>query len=982
MKLRKRFLAAILACAMLLSMVSFSSVLADEPVTNVELTDIDPNTTVGKAVTELVKLGIINGYEDGTFRADNTITRGEVSKIVITFLGQESVAFDSVPSGFADVDTPNHWAKKYIKLAADQKIVNGYEDGTFRADNPVKYTEIVKMLVCTLGYGSIAEDRTIAGSAWYSGYMAIAAEKGILNNASVNNVEDNASRGVVAILVYNCLKVETASTNSSGEVIINTGSTALDDFQGKSKVTGIVTGVQQTGTNSGTTGLSSREITVLVGNEEKIYQVPSGYDTMSILGRRISGYVQGPDDDGDYSITQIAEDRTEVTVVTPNQFDEVNAGSLSYYQNENSSRASKITFDKNMAVIYNGKYDDSFDTDDFADVLSGKIEFICNDGDDDAEVAIVTSYETFVVNNADKQTDPPKVYSKYNAGELTIPYDMSNINFSLTKTGSTAEPETLIKALSEWDVISVVRSKDSASGKSVWNGIITSQKVSGTIKSTEGDDKIEINNKTYELSYSYKNYNGTKPQLQLNDVVTIYLDHEGKIAAAATSTTETNIYLAFMMTAAKQQGVNGLTQVSLYGITGTTKQRTLNLASTVRIDGKTYSTNSGESPLDALLASATLANEGKNAAGVNGATSYSQLIRYTTNKDNEVDMIDTIAPNTSVGDDDLELSASFPHSESAPTLKYTSGGRFMDANGSLVFTVNSATKILEVAYDDFMNVEKMYIRSYSAAFTDGASYRVDAFNMSETKAAQYVISYVGGDFGTASINDRSPLMISTEVSTVTEGDDIVDKATGYAFPGATSTSITSETQGTLKDDLARGDLFRYALSNGKVVEIQKLLDFGKDKPAILNPATGADITAPITSEDEAEAADLAKAARSFMIDDVDRDETTTYGRFVFGTVMGIDLDTKEIMLTPTTKDDACGIQAAHEETFDVGSAKIFLYDYSAAKDTNMVVADTQLDNIRSYKTLADSNADTNEASQVLIYYTQSYSVKAVIIFKY
>jgi len=117
MKLRKRFLAALVAVAMLVTMVPFGAVFANETADTtaamVELKDIDANTTVGKAVGELVKLGIINGYPDGTFRADNTISRGEIAKIIITFLGQESVAFDTIPSGFADVDEANHCEEVY-----------------------------------------------------------------------------------------------------------------------------------------------------------------------------------------------------------------------------------------------------------------------------------------------------------------------------------------------------------------------------------------------------------------------------------------------------------------------------------------------------------------------------------------------------------------------------------------------------------------------------------------------------------------------------------------------------------------------------------------------------------------------------------------------------------------------------------------------------------------------------------------------------
>ena len=136
MKMYTKWMAAVLTVVMLLTLMPVGIFAADEAAAPVKLSDIDENTTAGQAVTELVKLGIINGYEDGTFRPDNTITRGEIAKIIITFMNLQGAAYDTVPSGFPDVDSVNHWAKKYIKLAADQKIVNGYPDGTFLPDAP------------------------------------------------------------------------------------------------------------------------------------------------------------------------------------------------------------------------------------------------------------------------------------------------------------------------------------------------------------------------------------------------------------------------------------------------------------------------------------------------------------------------------------------------------------------------------------------------------------------------------------------------------------------------------------------------------------------------------------------------------------------------------------------------------------------------------------------------------------------------------
>ncbi len=979
MKMRKRFLAAFMAIAMLLTLVPFSA-MAEGETAEVKLSDIDANTTVGKAVNELVKLKIINGYEDGTFRPDNTITRGEIAKIIISFMGQESVAYDTMPSGFEDVDSVNHWAKKYIKLAADQKIVNGYPDGTFMPDAPVRYTEIVKMLVCMLGYGTIAEDRTAEGSAWYSGYMAVAAEKGILKSASVNNVEDNASRGVVAILTYNCLEVETASTDSGGNITIDEGITALDKYQGKEKITGVVTGVRQTGLNTGATGLAARQITVETKEGTTTYEVPTNYDTMSILGRRISAYTEKGELGGDDKLTQITVEKTESTVVTPDMFDSVVASGLSYYPSETSTKAKKIGFD-GLKVIYNGKYDASFKVKDFEDVTSGKMEFICNDGDGDAEVAFVTAYENFVVSSADKNTNPPKVYGKYGAGELIIPLDDSSCYFSLTKTGSTSEPETIIKSLSEWDVISVMRSKDDAEGKTVWNGIVTSKKASGTVKVKHSDTRKTINNTTYDYAYNFEAYEGAKPEIEVGDYVTVYLDYEGKIAAATASQTETNIYLAYLVTAEKESGVDGITQVSLFGITGTTKERILKVASPIRIDGHSYKNE--EEALGKLKDAATVANAGKSGMGI-GVTDYSQLIRYTTNAKGEVDMIDTVAPNKAAGDDDLKVFVAFPDASNEnvkKTLRYDTGGRFVDKNNSLVVIANSSTKVLEVPRD-VTDLDAYKIKSYSSAFTTNSSYQIEAFNANSAKTAKYIISYVGGEFGSATLTDQSPFMIAKEISTILNEDkEKIDQASGYVFPGGGEIKLASETEGTFKGTYFLGDIFRYATADNQVIETQQLLKFGTSKPAIYNFKTTDDITAPITLTDPVQAAAKAKEQRIFKIDDTVREDKLSVGRFIFGTVMG--LDDGQISITPTIKEDTCGIQAANEEVFTIGSAKIYLFDYSASQDANKVVVDASLDNIKAYNKLAEeTSTDPDEASQVLLYHGGSFTVKAIIIFRY
>jgi hypothetical protein len=100
------------------------------------------------AVNVLTELGVVNGYPDGTYKPANIVTRGEMAKIVICALGLEDYAAGS--SSFKDM--AGHWSDKYVAYAVSLGIINGYPDGTFKPDNTVTYDEAAKMLVAALGY--------------------------------------------------------------------------------------------------------------------------------------------------------------------------------------------------------------------------------------------------------------------------------------------------------------------------------------------------------------------------------------------------------------------------------------------------------------------------------------------------------------------------------------------------------------------------------------------------------------------------------------------------------------------------------------------------------------------------------------------------------------------------------------------------------------------------------------------------------------
>ena len=100
--------------------------------------------------------GIMSGYEDGTFRPNNPITRAEFVKAMITMGEGVFSEKGNVQVSFSDVDE-SHWAYSEISKAVSIGFVSGYEDGTFRPDDNITYEQAVTMIFTALGYKPVAD---------------------------------------------------------------------------------------------------------------------------------------------------------------------------------------------------------------------------------------------------------------------------------------------------------------------------------------------------------------------------------------------------------------------------------------------------------------------------------------------------------------------------------------------------------------------------------------------------------------------------------------------------------------------------------------------------------------------------------------------------------------------------------------------------------------------------------------------------------
>lgn len=107
--------------------------------TTTSYSDIKDGAWCCRAVATLTNAGVINGYTDGTFRPNALITRAELATIIARF-----AKLDVNTKTFSDIN--GHWAQKNIELAAGNGWINGYEDGTFRPNNNITRAETFAMI--------------------------------------------------------------------------------------------------------------------------------------------------------------------------------------------------------------------------------------------------------------------------------------------------------------------------------------------------------------------------------------------------------------------------------------------------------------------------------------------------------------------------------------------------------------------------------------------------------------------------------------------------------------------------------------------------------------------------------------------------------------------------------------------------------------------------------------------------------------------
>ncbi len=145
--------------------------------------EADINADNRDAVELLTALNIIQGYEDGSFQPDGTVTRAEMAKMIYTIRNggnDDASAYESVTTSFTDIS--GHWAEGYIKYLQNTGIVAGKSATRFDPDSQVTTGEAMKMALVLAGYR--ADEAGLTGASWLNNTVARATTVGMTEDVN------------------------------------------------------------------------------------------------------------------------------------------------------------------------------------------------------------------------------------------------------------------------------------------------------------------------------------------------------------------------------------------------------------------------------------------------------------------------------------------------------------------------------------------------------------------------------------------------------------------------------------------------------------------------------------------------------------------------------------------------------------------------------------------------------------------------------
>ncbi|WP_313339204.1 S-layer homology domain-containing protein [Sedimentibacter sp.] len=483
----KKVLSLVLVIAMVLSSMSFAFAAKFEDVAD---------TDYAEAVDTLFALGVITGYEDGTYRPEKTVTRAEMAKLMVELLGYGDLIAGS-KSNFSD--TQGHWADQWIALAAGRGIVIGTGDGKFNPDGIVTYDQVLTMLVRGLGYTDNSNE--LKNMTWPTNFKVKAAELNITKNVDMSSA--NADRGGVAQAMYNALDQQLVKVNADGDIV--------KEYRTVGTRTDIPVNLITRVANLKETEIGFEHITP----EDKKY-AGDKVDLTQYLFQTVEAYFNKNNDE---EIVYVGE---VISLTYTDDFEELVRGTGT---NPDTLEVGDYTFDVYSAQVSYNNVEESFGDFNDNNLEDAKITVVLED--DETRVRTGAEIKGIVVEKASAYV---QIEGEYKADatkidEIFLPVKSSKVDSAnLIVKGAVTdladiEEDDIVAAYAPFDEDPTVEATDKLTL------VVTRDTVEGKVTGISGSDYF-IDRVKYKLN------NGLNiGELDIDDEGTFFLDENGKIIA-------------------------------------------------------------------------------------------------------------------------------------------------------------------------------------------------------------------------------------------------------------------------------------------------------------------------------------------------------------------------------------------------------------------------------------------------------------------
>ena len=521
-------------------------------------------------VDTLVSLGVIEGFEDGSFQPNGTVTRAQMAKMIYVLRtgNSDASAYNDDKTSFTDIGS--HWARGYIKYCQSLGIIAGKSNTIFAPNASVTAQEAAKMLLVTLGYDPAKAGLT--GTNWASKTNALADENGLLEDVNTS-FTTACPRQYAAQLIYNAIDTPTvvwrddAYTNVT--LLGDDNKTVGEKYMGLNTAEGVIESVSKddgkTTYNMTLTNVSKKNGTEFVAPKNSndkyyadVYFTKVAKDYTSLKNVKVKVLYKGTDKV--YGVFALSEDNTTLSGVLGNF--KQDGSKLKY----NDVKYSVAAADKSMVKIDNGstnKLTGNQTIDQWVKAEKNGLakafdtKAISNDGTSKINLLDVQSFAvaqvTYVgkdyINVSKKADDALATYtiSKLEDDEAVYPSDLKKDDYvAVTAKANVPEEKYGVTKL------------ETVTGK------ITSTKNSG-----DDDYKVQIDGTWYELAMASMN-----KEIKLNDTATVVVKDGYIVFVDDNKASSSDI--ALVIEVAKTSGVGSKYEADMLFADGSRKTVELN----------------------------------------------------------------------------------------------------------------------------------------------------------------------------------------------------------------------------------------------------------------------------------------------------------------------------------------------------------------------------------------------------------------------